>query len=629
MEWLTALFESRGLPHGYCIAWDPRLLWAMVIGNGLVALAYFSIPFALGHFLRRQPNLPFGWMFTLFGAFIFFCGLTHVIDIINLWRPLYRLDAVVMTLTAGVSVATAICLLPLIPRASNYLDEVREQGQRLNEVNQQLQEATTALEQRNAALAISERRFRLTVEGAPIGLAIVGLDGRWIEVNLALCEMLGYSRSELLAKSFQDITHPDDLARDLAEVDALVQGRKSKYRMNKRYIRQDDSVISVQLDVALQRDAEGQPLHFISQIQDITERQKMLADLRASEAEARLMGVLDNGLQTCLKMEEIGPFVSRACLQLFPGCSGVVYLINASETHLESLYGWGDDTASEPVFSPEDCWGLRRGETWLSDAGDAQRVRCGHRGKVQREAHAGQSSLCLPLTGQGELIGMLFVQWTGDAASHGRAVEVAELVSARVGLALANLRLRETLRNQSIRDPLTGLYNRRHLEESLSRDFARAERDAAPIAVLMIDIDHFKRFNDEHGHTVGDIALRRVADEINAFCRRGDLASRYGGEEFTVVMTQITLAEATARAEALCAQIRRVRVETRAHSLLSVTISIGVAHYPTHGETPAQIVDAADRALYRAKRAGRNCVITAGAPGTGGVTGPVPDESAV
>ena len=188
---------------------------------------------------------------------------------------------------------------------------------------------------------------------------------------------------------------------------------------------------------------------------------------------------------------------------------------------------------------------------------------------------------------------------------------MAKLVAARVGIALANLALRETLRNQSIRDPLTGLYNRRHLEESLSRDFARAERDAGPIAVLMIDVDHFKRFNDEHGHTLGDIALRRVADEIAAFCRRGDLASRYGGEEFTVVMTQISENEALARAEALCAQIRRVRVETRNHRMLSVTISIGVAHFPTHGETPAQILDAADRALYRAKRDGRDRVVSA------------------
>ncbi len=611
MDWLMALFDSRGIPHGYCIAWEPRLLWAMVIGNGLVALAYFSIPFALGRFLRRQPDLPFGWLFTLFGAFIFFCGMTHVIDIINLWRPIYRLDAVMMSLTAGVSVATAICLVPMTPKASAYLDTVRQQGDRLNEVNAQLQQATATLEQRNHALTASERRFRLTVEGAPIGLAIVGLDGRWLEVNTALCEMLGYSRDALMACTFQDVTHPDDLEEDLAEVRSLIEGRKSKYRMNKRYFRQDGSIISVQLDVALLRDEDGEPMHFISQIQDITARQQMLSDLRASEAEARLLGALDNALQSCLRPEEMGPFVSRACQQLFPGGAGVLYRINASETHLESLHTWGDAVVSEPVFSPEDCWALRRSESWLCDAGDRQRVACKHRGHPPATARSTDSSLCLPLSGQGDLIGLLFIQWSPDSQAPPRAVEVAKLVAARVGIALANLALRETLRNQSIRDPLTGLYNRRHLEESLSRDFARAERDAGPIAVLMIDVDHFKRFNDEHGHTLGDIALRRVADEIAAFCRRGDLASRYGGEEFTVVMTQISENEALARAEALCAQIRRVRVETRNHRMLSVTISIGVAHFPTHGETPAQILDAADRALYRAKRDGRDRVVSA------------------
>lgn len=611
MEWIATLLESRGIPHGYCIAWEPRLLWAMVIGNGLVATAYFSIPFALGRFLRRQPQLPFGWMFTLFGAFIFFCGLTHIIDIVNLWYPLYRLDAMVMAVTAGVSVATALTLFPLVRRAAHYLDEVRAQGVQLGQLNTRLKASGEALEQRNAELSAGERRFRLTVEAAPIGMAIVGLDGRWLEVNAALCEMLGYTREELLSRSFQDITHPEDLERDLSEVHSLLEGRKSKYRINKRYFRQDGAVISVQLDVALLRDDEGQSQHFISQIQDITERQSLLAGLRASEAEARLLSELDNALQSCITPEEIGPFVSRACLQLFRHGSGVLYRINASETHLESLHIWGDEGASEPVFSPEDCWGLRRGEPWLCEAGDGRRVPCKHRGRPHDRGGFVESSLCLPLSGQGDLIGLLYVQWHPDTSLPPRAVEVADMVAARVGLALANLALRETLRNQSIRDPLTGLYNRRHLEESLSRDFARAERDAGPIAVLMIDVDHFKRFNDEHGHTLGDIALRRVADEIAAFCRRGDLASRYGGEEFTVVMTQISENEALARAEALCAQIRRVRVETRNHRMLSVTISIGVAHFPTHGETPAQILDAADRALYRAKRDGRDRVVSA------------------
>ena len=611
VEWIATLLESRGIPHGYCIAWEPRLLWAMVIGNGLVASAYFSIPFALGRFLRKQPELPFSWMFTLFGAFIFFCGLTHVIDIVNLWYPLYRLDAMVMAITAGVSVATALTLFPLVPRAAGYLDEVREQGRQLGEVNARLKASGETLEQQNVALSEGERRFRLTIEAAPIGMAIVGLDGRWLEVNNALCDMLGYTREELLARTFQDITHPEDLERDLAEVRGLIEGRKAKYRINKRYVRQDGTVIAIQLDVALLRDEQGKPQHFISQIQDITERQAMVAGLRASEAEARLLSDLDNALQSCITPDEIGPFLARACLQLFPDGSGGLYRINASETHLESLQTWGDEAASEPVFSPEDCWGLRRGEPWLCVAGDGGRVSCKHRGRPRVSTHGSVSSLCLPLSGQGDLIGLLYVQWSADAKLAPRALEVAELVAARVGLALANLALRETLRNQSIRDPLTGLYNRRHLEESLSRDFARAERDAGPLAVLMIDIDHFKRFNDEHGHTVGDIALRRVADEIAAFCRRGDLASRYGGEEFTVVMTQISEDEAVARAQALCAQIRRVRVETRNHSLLSVTISIGVGHFPTHGETPAQILDAADRALYRAKRAGRDRVISA------------------
>lgn len=605
---LSFLLDGSGLPHGYCIAWDPRLLWVMVFSNGVVALAYFSIPFALARFLWLQKSLPFSWMFVLFSAFIFSCGLTHVIDIVNIYRPAYRLDAVMMSITAVLSLATAATLIPLVPRASQYISHDQEREADLQRLNQALQDSTAELALRNSALASSEQRFRLTLQGAPIGLAIVGLDGRWIEVNEALCKSLEYSAAELLQKTFQQITHPEDLDHDLQHVQRLLQGLDDSYRMEKRYFTKSGRILKVQLDVTLLRDQHGQPVHFISQIQDITARKQIEEALRLSAAEAQTFSELDGMLQACQSLTEIGPPAARACVALYPDSSGVIYLRNASKNNLERLHGWGDETISEAVFAPEDCWALRRGAAVSVQLHAANATLCKHLGSK----HADATSLCLPMQAQGETVGMLCLQW--PRTSLARDERPAQQIGNRLGLAIANLQLRETLRYQSIVDPLTGLYNRRHLEESLARDLARAEREDSTVAVLMIDVDHFKRYNDRYGHALGDQVLQQVGSTLLDFCRRGDLAARYGGEEFTVVMSGIDEVTAIARAEKLRARMVDTRLMQAGREIPAVTISVGVAMYPAHGNTQAVLIDAADQALYAAKRRGRNRVVSRSEP---------------
>lgn len=609
------LFDSSGIPHGYCIAWEPQLLWTMVAGNALVALAYFSIPVALYRFTRLQPDLPFRSMFWLFCTFIFFCGLTHIIDIVNIWRPVYRLDGAMMALTAGVSVATASALFPLVPRASAYLDGVRAQGEELLRLNAVLQQTGEELHLRNHALENSEKRFRQTLEHAPIGLALVGLDGQFLDVNQSLSSMFGYPTEVLRQKKFQDITHPDDLAADTLRAKRLIAGEETSIRWIKRYITASGEVITAQIDSTLLQDASGTPLYFISQIQDVTERQRVEAALRKSEALAQSLSRLEEVLQICRSREELGPPVAEACLSLFPGSSGALYLRNASRNWMELLHQWGGSAVSEPVFTPQECWGLRDGKKTWAWFGQPHRHRCSHLGTADG---AGTLDVCLPMLAQGDVIGLLYLSVprhspAGDLKACEEDIAAAERVAGRLGVAAANLDLLETLRVQSVRDPLTGLYNRRHLMESLSRDLARAQRDGIGLAVMMIDIDHFKRFNDEHGHAVGDIALVRVAQVLSAFCRRGDLAARYGGEEFTVVMTTTDQASAVRRAQALCQIVDRITVDVPGGAELSVTISLGLAMFPGDAQQAPELINAADQALYRAKRAGRNCVVWIGA----------------
>jgi diguanylate cyclase (GGDEF)-like protein len=188
----------------------------------------------------------------------------------------------------------------------------------------------------------------------------------------------------------------------------------------------------------------------------------------------------------------------------------------------------------------------------------------------------------------------------------------ASAVGERISLALANLCLREVLRGQSIRDPLTGLFNRRYMEESLEREVSRAVRQNEKMALLMIDLDHFKHFNDTFGHQAGDMVLREVGHFITQRTRGQDVACRYGGEEFVLILAGATLDAATKRAEALREEIKHLTVQHAGQILGKVSFSIGLSAFPQHGKTGAELIGLADQALYRAKSEGRDRVVVAG-----------------
>ena len=218
---------------------------------------------------------------------------------------------------------------------------------------------------------------------------------------------------------------------------------------------------------------------------------------------------------------------------------------------------------------------------------------------------------------QGETLGLLVLMAqpvaTGGATSLSEAKEqLATAVAEQIALALSNLRLRETLRQQSVRDPLTGLYNRRFLEETLDRELARLERKNLPLSLIMIDVDHFKNFNDTFGHEAGDAVLRDLGGILQRYVRGGDVACRYGGEEFTIVLPEASLEIGRQRAEILREAARELRLVHDGKSLGAVTLSLGVACFPEHGRRREQLLQTADAALYEAKNNGRNRVVVSG-----------------
>jgi diguanylate cyclase (GGDEF)-like protein len=223
--------------------------------------------------------------------------------------------------------------------------------------------------------------------------------------------------------------------------------------------------------------------------------------------------------------------------------------------------------------------------------------------------------LCVPLFALGETLGLLHLRSTnGDSRlaeksdSTESVLNLAAAVAEETSLALANLKIRDTLHEQSIRDALTGLYNRRFLEEVLMREFARADRKKHSLCIITLDIDHFKRINDALGHGAGDIVLRRVGMLLQKYVRQSDIACRVGGEEFSLLLPEASMQIAAQRAEDLRKAVHELELKYEDHNLNSVTISLGVAAFPDHGATPNALIRAADQALYSAKFRGRDRV---------------------
>jgi diguanylate cyclase (GGDEF)-like protein len=323
--------------------------------------------------------------------------------------------------------------------------------------------------------------------------------------------------------------------------------------------------------------------------------------------ETRLLSELNEWLQSCNSLGELYDMVAEFLSRLLPGCAGSLYIYANSRDVLEGSKAWNGG-AVQASMHPEDCWGLRRGHLYTFGEREID-FPCAHVGSAKVEQYC-----CIPVLAHGETIGLLHLEFHpgDDGKFHqdeiGEERRIGLMCAEQISLAIANVKLRDQLRDQSIRDPLTGLFNRRYMLETCRREFSRAARARQPVSVLSIDVDHFKKFNDNHGHDAGDTVLREVGNCLETVFRNEDVACRFGGEEFVVVLPGAPIEIGARRAEELRAKIEALAVRYLEHNLPRVTISVGVAAFPEAGDNPQSVLKAADDALYRAKESGRNRV---------------------
>lgn len=334
------------------------------------------------------------------------------------------------------------------------------------------------------------------------------------------------------------------------------------------------------------------------------ERQRLEAERDRDLAMRDLLARMTQRMQACDNLADLLAIAHRFAPQIAPTLAGRLYLLDSGSGALGAACEWFGPKASLDAFAPSACWALRRGQPHRP-AGHEVDIPCAHLHPVDGQL---PDTLCLPLTAHGEILGLLYLEpRAGTAPEHGGTPSpYVGVLAENIALALANLRLREALQAMAMADALTGLPNRRQLDERLATLRATAAPAHASIACLMLDVDHFKRFNDEFGHDAGDVVLRAVGQALADSTRGAGDAYRFGGEEFTVLLP-VAVHQAVARAEAIRTRIAELDVRHEGKVLGPVTISIGVAAAPEHGAVD-QLIATADAALLRAKRQGRNRV---------------------
>lgn len=342
---------------------------------------------------------------------------------------------------------------------------------------------------------------------------------------------------------------------------------------------------------------------------------RWVSELDKRTHEITILNQMGKMLQSCKSVEEFHSVTMRYAEQLFPADHGAVYLFNDSGKFMEAVCMWGKEPI-EHGFGPDDCWSLRSGHLYAAEAPENLNMLCGHI-KARGVDRNFIQTVCVPMMAQGETIGMFHLRAEQKEKDPGNITakrkfakeQLVVAVAEHITLALSNLKLQDTLRQQSIHDSLTGLFNRRYMKDSLEREIYRAKRHNIPFGIIMIDIDYFKKFNDEYGHEVGDLVLEKIGRLVKNTVRPEDIPCRYGGEEFLIILPGADREGTNQCASRLLEETRKMKIKNKGTLMGGITISLGVSSYPVNGDTLEEIVKAADTAMFGAKNAGRDCII--------------------
>ena len=478
---------------------------------------------------------------------------------------------------------------------------------------------TIGLEQSYLDLKDSEIRYRRLFEAAQDGILILDAKTGMIEdVNPFLISMLAYSREEFVEKKLWEVGAFKDIEASQNAFEALQENEYIRYEdlplktkdgrliqvefVSNVYLVGSEKVIQCNIrDITDRKHAEAQALSTNDELLNLVN------ELQWRDRQMQLMNRMNELLQSCITRDEAYRVITLSAADLFPGHNGSLAILPGRNENLEVVARWGTEVIVESSFTLDDCWALRLGQ--IHEVIDLEAgLLCSH--FIHQPQQGGY--FCLPLTVQGETLGVItLIDNTIQKGKHPPGLkQLAVTVGETIKLSLSNLKLRDELRQQAIQDPLTGLFNRRYLDETLPRELNRSERINSPLCVVMLDIDGFKQFNDSFGHGPGDLLLREFASILREHLRKSDISCRYGGDEFVLIMPDSSVADTKHRVEQIRVYLKVLQQAQHAGKDLGIiTMSAGIASMPEHGSTESELLKAADEAMYAAKQGGRDRVV--------------------
>lgn len=466
----------------------------------------------------------------------------------------------------------------------------------------------------------SQKMLQLVLDTIPQRVFWKDADLIYLGCNRALAQDAGLrSTKEIIGKTDSDLSWKENADQYRQDDQWVMDSNKAKLNYEEPRKQSNGRNLWLRTNKVPLHDRKGKVIGILGTYDDITERRdaeqqlkeanekltSLVKNLEQRNHEAQLLRQMDDLLQVCNTSDEAYIVLTQFGPQLFPGTSGALFIMGNSRVTVEAVAIWGKDLASERIFKPDDCWTLR-----LAKFHEYKRTIPGLRCAHIPDSFNGDY-FAVPMLAASELLGLLHIESTTDNLHEEKKEEKAQTVSEHLALALSNIRLREKLHSQSIRDPLTGLFNRRYMEESLEREIHRANRSNNSIGIIMLDIDHFKQVNDSYGHEAGDAILHNLGCLLLSQVRAGDIACRFGGEEFIIILPDASAETTRQRAEEIRQAVEKIKVDHEGEVLNQITVSLGTAAFPKNSASIDGIIHQADKALYQAKHNGRNRVESA------------------
>ncbi len=571
--------------------------WNCMIAHGITAFSYFGIPTVIGvFFAKTRATIPskFWLAFFLSGGFILFCGFHHLLAIFEPHSVVSLLHLGVLDVMAFVSLSALLYLMP-----TAY----------------QIVEAIAKSQEDNRELQRSQQMQRLFLDQGPFAAYIKDEQSRMLYYNQEIQSRFSVNPQEWVGKTDSEFLPNPEEGRRVMENDQVVLKtlRPLKLIEEVKIPGNDQPCYWLSFKFPFSDYATG--AYRIAGISiDITESieaQRSLTDLNrqleektlkleAKKRELIYLSDMADMLYCCESEDEVYQVVALTCSKLFPNMSGSIYIIANSKNYVQMNSSWGSERTSKEIFSQSECWALRRGKFNLLSACNSG-LMCNHLIQPVSGTH-----LCVPLFGQGEVVGILHIDAPEEISPEDQ--QITEIIARTLGIALNNLSIKKRLTYDNLRDGMTQLFNQNYMQTITEQRLAEADRSGQPLSVIFLDIDNFKYYNSRYGHLTANIVIQGLAKLLLKSIRSFDIACRWGGEEFVVVMPNMTLENLRKRVEQLRIDVEQMQLKDGDQILERITASFGIA-VSEPGITVKDFLNRANQAMLEAKRTGKNRVM--------------------